>query len=192
MATVYHRRLNRGKLKRRLILLLLFILLVCNFDHIARIIYPFPYREVVQHYAGAYGVDPFLVAAVMKAESSFNKNAVSERGARGLMQIMPETGQWAAGKIGGMAFSPERLFEPETNIKLGSWYIADLSKEFRGDIILVLAAYNGGRGNVQGWLTTGKMTPGQSSISQIPFTETRLFVKKVLSYYNIYRKLYQG
>lgn len=191
MVKAFHRRVNRGKLKRRLILLLLLFLFIFNFDHIARIFYPFPHREAIRYYAGAYGVDPFLVAAVMKAESNFNPHAVSERGARGLMQIMPETGRWAAGQIGGMTFSPDQLFEPETNIKLGTWYLADLGQEFHGDPILVLAAYNGGRGNVQQWLATNKMNPGLSSVSRIPFPETRLFVRKVLSYYNIYRKLYQ-
>ncbi|MDD4170516.1 MAG: transglycosylase SLT domain-containing protein, partial [Desulfotomaculaceae bacterium] len=75
-------------------------------------------------------------------------------------------------------------------IKLGAWYIADLSREFRGDMILVLAAYNGGRGNVQQWLATDQINPGESSISRIPFPETRLFVQKVRAYYNIYMKLY--
>ncbi|OPX90561.1 MAG: Soluble lytic murein transglycosylase precursor [Pelotomaculum sp. PtaB.Bin104] len=208
--TAYRRRLNKGKLKNRLILLLLLLLIIFNFDHIARIFnlhlvsgrlpdegikkiarifYPFPHKEIIEHYAGTYGVDPYLVVAMMKAESNFNQRAISESGALGLMQIMPETGQWAAKQNGGPPFSPEQLFEVDTNIKLGTWYIADLGKEFHGDAVLILAAYNGGRGNVREWLANGTLSTWRD-IKAIPFPETRHYVEKVLNNYDIYTKLY--
>ena len=126
----------------------------------------------------------------MRAESGFDSKAFSPRGARGLMQIMPETGQWVAGQLGEQNFDPDQLFEPETSIKMGAWYIADLKKEFGNDPVLVLAAYNGGRGNVREWLSDVNNFGDSSDIERIPFEETRLYVKKVLKYYRIYSILY--
>lgn len=191
MAAVFRRKVNRGKMRRRILLIFFLVLLALNVDSIGRVVYPFPYRETTFYYARVYNVDPFLLAAVMKTESDFNSRAVSVRGARGLMQIMPDTGRWVARQLGDHAFNPDRLFEPETSIKFGSWYIADLGKEFRGDTVLVLAAYNGGRGNVQEWLSNKDLSGGKSTIDQIPFPETRHYVKKVLLYHRIYSYLYR-
>jgi len=191
LAAALRRKIKKDKMKRRVLFLFFLIFIIFNFDSIARLFYPFPYREETFYYASIYHVDPFLLAAVMKTESNFNKGAVSERGARGLMQIMPETGMWIAGQIGEPAFNPEQLFDPGTNIKLGTWYIADLEKEFNGDTVLLLAAYNGGRGNVKEWLEKKSLSSGKSSIEQIPFPETRLFVQKVLLYHHIYSYLYR-
>jgi soluble lytic murein transglycosylase len=143
------------------------------------------------YYGRVYNVDPLLIAAVIKAESNFNSQAVSERGARGLMQIMPETGLWAAKQIGEPNLDSEDLFDPETNIKLGTWYLSDLEKEFDGSNVLILAAYNGGRGNVKDWLAGKTLINPEGSISQIPFPETRHYVKKVLLYYRFYSYLYK-
>jgi len=191
LAAAFRRKIKKNKMKSRVLFLLFLTFIIFNFDSIARFFYPFPYKEETIYYANVYNVDPFLLAAVMKTESNFNKRAVSERGARGLMQIMPETGMWIAGQIGEPAFNPEQLFDPGTNIKLGAWYITDLEKEFNGDIVLVLAAYNGGRGNVKEWLKKKNLSDGQSTIEQIPFPETRLFIQKVLLYHRIYRCLYR-
>ncbi|MCL6638812.1 MAG: lytic transglycosylase domain-containing protein, partial [Firmicutes bacterium] len=169
MTAYYRRKVNRKKFKNRLFFLLLFLLLAFNIDVLGRAFYPFPYRELTTRYASANGVDRFLLAAVMKAESGFDKMAVSSRGARGLMQIMPETGYWIAGQTGYRNFDPEQLFDPETSIRMGSWYMAELLHEFSGDPVLALAAYNGGRGNVRNWLSGGM--PGGDA-DKIPFPET--------------------
>jgi len=191
LTAVFRKRLNRGRLKRRIYFLLLVLLVLFNFDNVARLFYPFPYREITFFYANKYHIDPFLLAAMMKTESNFNKQAVSNKGARGLMQIMPETGLWVAQQMGEPAISIEKLFDPETSIKLGSWYIADLGKEFHGDTILILAAYNGGRGNVKDWLDKKNLSDGEKIIDEIPFTETRYYVRKVLLYQQLYRYLYK-
>lgn len=190
MAAAFRKRLNRGRMKRRIYFLLLVLLILFNFDNIAKYFYPFPYQDATFFYANKYHVDPFLLAAIMKAESNFNNQAVSNRGARGLMQIMPETGQWIARQIGEPAINMEKLLDPETSIKLGAWYIADLGKEFNGDIVLILAAYNGGRGNVKDWLDRKNLSGGAEKIDEIPFPETRLYVRKVLLYQHIYHYLY--
>jgi len=191
LAAYYKRRINQKRVRNRLFFLLLLILLLSNLDLLGRALYPFPYRETVTGCAADYGVDPNLLAAVMKAESNFDKNAVSNRGARGLMQIMPDTGRWIAGQMGTRDFDPARLFEPETSIRLSAWYLADLMAEFSGDAVLALAAYNGGRGNVRDWIGEHSLADGKRRIENIPFPETRHYVKKVLFYYKIYSILYR-
>jgi soluble lytic murein transglycosylase len=152
LVALSRRRLNKKKARRRVILLLLLLLAIFNFDKILQLIYPIPYQETITFYGELYNVDPLLIAAVIKTESNFNSKAVSERGAMGLMQIMPDTGAWVAGQMGEANYDHDILFVPETNIKFGTWYIADLAKEFGDNTVLILAAYNGGRGNVAEWL----------------------------------------
>jgi soluble lytic murein transglycosylase len=190
LVALSRRRLNKKKARRRVILLLLLLLAIFNFDKILQLIYPIPYQETITFYGEFYNVDPLLIAAVIKTESNFNSKAVSERGAMGLMQIMPDTGAWVAGQMGEANYDHDILFVPETNIKFGTWYIADLAKEFGDNTVLILAAYNGGRGNVAEWLADNKLTTQASDISRIPFPETRNYVGKVLFYYKLYNRLY--
>lgn len=149
-----------------------------------------PYRETIMQCSAESGVDPYLITAIMKTESNFNPDAVSPKGARGLMQIMPETGEWIAMKSGIHPFHPDLLFDPETSIQMGAWYIANLQQEFGNNKIIVLAAYNGGRGNVRNWLEQKKISESIRGIKTIPFPETRNFVSKVLWNYKVYRWLY--
>jgi len=174
----------------RLLILILFVLLILNFKQIVKIVYPMPYADAIYKYSERASVDPFLMTAIMKAESSFNPNAVSAKGARGLMQIMPETGQWIAQQINLNPFNPDLLFDPGTNIRLGAWYINNLDNEFKGNKIMVLAAYNGGRGNVNKWLEEEKISGTFKDIQMIPFPETKNFVTRVLWNYKVYQWLY--
>lgn len=153
-------------------------------------IYPFPYREKVFLYATEYEVDPFLIAAVIRTESKFVANARSPKGAMGLMQMMPETGQWVASQVDQEGFQPGMLNDPDTSIRFGVWYLASLKKEFRENEILVLAAYNGGRGNVNQWMRQLGWERGFRDIDKIPYKETREYVKRVLSARERYRDLY--
>ncbi|AEG14194.1 Lytic transglycosylase catalytic [Desulfofundulus kuznetsovii DSM 6115] len=184
-----HLKRSKG-FKVRLFFFILSLLAILNIDHLGRLIYPFPYRETVMEYAAGRGLDPYLVAAVIKTESNFNPRATSRRGARGLMQVMPETGTWAAKKMGLSCYHPDLLYDPEFNIRIGTWYLADLYRTFDRDTILALAAYNGGQGNVQKWLEQQHWTGEKSKLDQIPFAETREFVRKVLWNYQVYRYLY--
>jgi len=175
---------------RRILLLLLVLLLVLNINRVGRALYPFPYRDVVSYYAQQYNLDPCLVAAIIKTESNFNPNALSRKGAIGLMQVMPPTGKWVAAEIGLSGFYPRQLYNPQVNIRIGCWYLSDLYREFNGDTVLVLAAYNGGRGNVKKWLTQVNRSKNPDKIDQLPFLETRQFIRKVLWNHKIYRFLY--
>ncbi|GAB6875456.1 lytic transglycosylase domain-containing protein [Thermaerobacter litoralis] len=153
-------------------------------------IYPVPMAELIRREARACGLDPLLVAAVVRRESGFEPGAVSERGARGLMQIMPETGAWAASRLGMASFHPDRLFEPQVNLRLGCWYLAYLLERFDGDPVAALAAYNGGEGTVATWIARGHWHPRQGPRA-IPFPETRHFVAGVLRDYRVYDWLYR-
>lgn len=183
---------NKRNARRRafIIFILITLALILNADSLQRFYYPFPYQSLIFKYAAANEQDPYLLAAIIKAESNFDSRAVSAKGARGLMQIMPETGEWVAAQLEYASFKKEQLFEPETNIKFGAWYLADLDKEYDGSTILMLAAYNGGRGNVSDWIEGKDLSGSVNKIDQIPFPETRDYVKKVLSYHKKYIDLY--
>lgn len=133
------------------------------------------------------GVDPYLVAAVMREESSYNPKAVSVTGALGLMQIMPSTGRFVAGKLGRENFEPRELLNPETNIRIGAWYIGYLARKFDQDIVLTIAGYNAGPGAVTKWAET---LPSEFDefIESIPYAETRNYAKKVLKSYSEFRR----
>jgi len=152
--------------------------------------YPLEYREAIYQNANNFAIDPLLIAAIIRVESKFDANAQSARGARGLMQIMPETGAWVAAKIGIENYNDVMLLDPEINIKIGTWYLANLSQEFDHDLIIVLAAYNGGRGNVRKWLEKEDWDGRHETIKDIPFPETKEYIWRVLRDYERYKKIY--
>ncbi len=153
-------------------------------------LYPYPYQNEVRASAEAYQVDSDLVMAVIKTESNFNQNAISHRGAVGLMQIMPDTAEWIAEQLEDGNFTREKLHDPEINIRYGIWYLAELQREFDDNTILVLMAYNAGRGTVKAWMGENRWDMSFQDIEAIPFGETREYVKKVIKYREKYRKLY--
>lgn len=155
-------------------------------------LYPLdPYRQIIFQWSQEYGLDPYLVAAVIRQESKFQPNATSYQGARGLMQILPETGRWAAEQM-GVAFRPEMLYEADYNIRMGCWYLAHQLKQFRGGIVPALAAYNGGQRNVREWLSEERWTGEEHTIDQIPFPETRHYVRRVMQSYERYQQVYSS
>lgn len=155
-----------------------------------KFVYPYPYQELVSEYADLYNVDSALVAGVILGESKFELSAKSHKGATGLMQLMPDTAKWIAEQLDDTQFSVEELRDPEINIRYGTWYLSSLQKEFKGNEILMLAAYNAGRGNVKHWMQQYEWTMDFSDASQIPFKETREYVIKVLRYRDGYYRLY--
>lgn len=159
-------------------------------NNVWRQVYPFSYRTLITRQAEANGLDPLLVAAVIRAESNFWTWAVSRKNARGLMQLTTPTGRWVAEQVGMANFEEQTLHDPESNITLGCWYLSHLLAEYRGQLPVALAAWNGGRGNVDGWLQSGRWSGRLDDISQIPFAETRTFVPRVLSNLAWYNKLY--
>lgn len=157
-----------------------------------QMLFPLDFVPQIKEYSRQHDLDPYLVSAVIRVESGFRPHSRSTKDARGLMQIMPSTGQWVAGQMGLDEITADDLYDPTLNIMLGTWYLADLSRAFDGDVVLMLAAYNGGRGNVQRWLAEHRATTGQGEfdIEAIPFPETRAYVQRVLIMYRIYKIFY--
>ncbi|WP_298704457.1 lytic transglycosylase domain-containing protein [uncultured Veillonella sp.] len=152
--------------------------------------YPLEHRDIVYSQAKANKVPFSLVAAVILAESKFDESAQSAPGAMGLMQLMPDTAHWIAEQLNQPTMTDADIREPETNIKLGTWYLAYLLQEFKGNEILALAAYNAGRGHVEEWMQTYGWTDDFNRIDDIPFGETREYVNTVLKNKAHYEQLY--
>ncbi len=181
----------KGKIVTVLLVFLVTYMVVQGIlPHLRRYAYPLPYYEYIAESAARHQVDPFLVAAIIKVESKFDPKAVSPRDARGLMQIMPATGVWAAGMMGLRDYTEDMLFDPMFNIEIGTWYLANLKKEFDGRLPLVIAAYNGGRGKVNAWMGEGVWDGTYENREGIPYTETRAFLQRVLDNYQEYRSIY--
>jgi soluble lytic murein transglycosylase len=156
-----------------------------------KLYFPLYYTVHIENYSKEYNLNPYLVAAVIRTESNFRPEARSPKNAFGLMQITFSTGEWAAKEMNLKNFTEQQLLEPEYNIRMGCWYLDNLKKEFSSNMDLVLAAYNGGRGNVQKWLANEEYSRDGETLHYIPFKETDKYVKRVKVYYNIYRLLYK-
>lgn len=157
-----------------------------------QVVYPFPYRELVESRARELGLDPFLVAGLIRQESAFVADIVSPAGATGLMQVMPATGRQLAGRIGPRGFRTETLETPELNVHLGTRFLADLMRRYEGDIPLVLSAYNAGPSRANRWRRLPEAADPHRFTERIPFAETRGYVKNVVRNRALYRWLYGG
>ena len=153
--------------------------------------YPLKYEELILKYAKQYDLDPYFVCAVIWTESKFDPDAESSKGAIGLMQILPDTGEWIAGKIKMEGFSAEKLTDPETNIRLGCWYLSYLEDKFDGDITNIAAGYNAGPAKVEQWLKDEKYSSDGKRLENIPYEETENYVKRERQSYEIYKFFYR-
>jgi soluble lytic murein transglycosylase len=160
-------------------------------ERLLRLVFPFPYRELIADEAGRAGIDPWLLAGLVRQESSFDADARSWVGARGLSQIMPSTGAWLAAGAGVRSFSPELLTVPEINLRMGSRFLRDQLRRYRGARDLALAAYNAGPGRADRWKRElGYGGDPDAFRDRIPFAETREYVKVVIRNAEVYRRLY--
>lgn len=172
------------------ILITLILIAICNVKYFLKKIYKTEYSEYVEVYAKENGVDPLLIYAIIKAESNFDKDAVSNKGACGLMQLMDETAKEVAQNSIIEYETGKTLYNPEQNIALGIVYFKDLQDYFKNDG-LALAAYNAGIGNVDKWIKQGIIKEDGSDLENIPYKETNMYVRKILRDYKIYKKLCQ-
>ncbi len=153
--------------------------------------YPQGYWASITASARKFGLDPFFVAAIIREESQFRAEALSPAGARGVMQVMPATGEWIARNAGISGFERSRLFEADMNISIGTWYLAHLMKKFGGNLMLVSAAYNAGPEPVLNWASKAAAAADPAAfVETIPYAETRRYVKKVMRNYTEYRRIY--
>lgn len=152
-------------------------------------LYPTPYYDEIIAEAKESDIDPKLVLAVAKVESSFNPAAVSPVGAVGIMQLMPNTAEWLAAKL-GEPYEGDRLTDPEYNIHIGTEYLRFLMDYWNWDVVKAVASYNAGQTKVTEWLNSGIWNGTLADAEQIPYEETRDYVKKVLEVYRQYNELY--
>jgi soluble lytic murein transglycosylase len=150
--------------------------------------YPFGWRSEVMEAAARSGLDPYLIAAVVREESSYYPRALSRAGARGLMQLMPETG---LPMLPGKGAREEHLDDPVQNLRLGTRFLAALLREFR-DPRVALAAYNAGPKRVRQWWSARRTDDVEAWVELIPYDETRHYVRRVMLAWDEYRRIYAG
>ncbi len=150
--------------------------------------YPTGYLPTIQGYAGQ-GVDPYLVAAIIREESLYDTRAVSRTGAVGLMQVMPVTAQAVSRRLGLPEVGREELFNQDTNIRLGVGYLEQLLRQFSGNVLHTVAAYNAGPTAVFSWIAKYGNRDPDEFVELIPYQETRQYVKRVLRSYREYHRL---
>jgi soluble lytic murein transglycosylase len=152
--------------------------------------FPIPYRHELEQYCESLSLDPYLVAALIRQESEFNPKAVSRANARGLTQVMPSTGRQLSRKLGLHGYTTSKLFVPDTNLKIGTYYLKALSDQLDGKWEATLASYNAGKSRVVSWLSGSNFREPAEFVESIPFTETRVYVQSVLRNAEVYRRLY--
>ncbi|MBD2078698.1 transglycosylase SLT domain-containing protein [Leptolyngbya sp. FACHB-17] len=150
-------------------------------------LYPFPYVDTIENWSQQRQLNPMLVTALIRQESRFEPDIKSSVGAVGLMQVMPETGEYIANNIKVKQF---KLADPETNIKFGTWYLDYTHLQYDNNSMLAVASYNAGPGAVAGWVSKAKSQDPDEFVEAIPYSETRGYVKSVLGNYWNYLRLY--
>ena len=184
--------LNKSQLSKLIAALVLIIAAILGAlflnTALERNTYKLLYPEQIQKWAEKYELDPYLVAAIIHVESGNRASVSSSKGAVGLMQIMPETGEWIAGKL-DIPFAVEDLEDPDKNIQMGCWFLRFLADRFSVRDTMI-AAYNAGHAKVNQWLEDESYSGDGKSLADIPYPETKNYVERVNHAYDKYQKLY--
>ena len=156
-----------------------------------QLIYPLEYREELLAASEEFDIDPCLLAALVYCESSFQADAVSSVGAIGLMQIMPETGQWLSGKVElDEEYTTESLYDPAVNLRLGCWYLSYLHRRYDGRWQEALTAYIAGQGQVDRWLQDPALSADGKTLDVIPGQDVKEYAAKVMRTHESYKEAY--
>lgn len=186
-------------LRRRLVLLLAVasvtgvvtaLLLPTLQKSIEEITLPLRHEDIIRQQAAAKNLDPALLAGMIYAESKF-RDATSAAGAKGLMQITPATAKYIAHLSGGTKFELRDLSSPQVNISYGAYYLRYLMNRYDHNIVLALAAYNGGEGNVDRWVSEAQAQERNLRVRDIPFPETKAYVMRVIDARGAYARTYK-
>ena len=181
---------NKKRSKTIINLLLFFIISLFLYKPALKMYYPLKYHSYIETYCAKYNVDEYLVMGVISAESGFNEDAKSHKGAVGLMQITNPTAKWCIEHF-ALDIDEKNINDPKSNIEIGCAYLEYLIDTY-SNTKTALAAYNAGPGNVNKWLKNPDYSPDGASIENIPFNETEKYVEKVFKrrtvYYDIYEK----
>jgi soluble lytic murein transglycosylase len=157
-----------------------------------QLVFPRPYWAQLESDSRANGVDPFLVAALIRQESEFNPEAVSRKSAYGLMQLLPSVGKSLAKKEGERHFNTSELLDPSTNLRLGTQDLRKSIDRYNGQVEYALAAYNAGDSPVHQWMSTNNYKDIAEWVESIPYTETREYVQGIVRNRELYRAVYSG
>jgi soluble lytic murein transglycosylase len=197
-ATARRRSASRARTRRRLLLgfvlaaiaaVVAVSLMPRAKDAVQELTLPLRHEDIIVQQAREKKVPADLIAGVIYAESRFS-DQTSHAGARGLMQITPDTAETIATSTGGVNFRQEDLADPQVNISYGTWYLRNLLDRYGENVVLALAAYNAGQGNVDGWIAEARAKGEPLTIDAIPFAETRGYVRSVLDARADYREKY--
>jgi soluble lytic murein transglycosylase len=153
-------------------------------------LFPKAYWSDLKRSSAANGLDPYLVASLIRQESEFNPAAVSRANAVGLMQLLPKTGKLVARQVKLKRYNSSQLYTPAVNMQLGTRYFRGMVDKFGGSFEYALAAYNAGSDRVEEWLGQGKYRDPQEFVESIPFTETREYVQAILRNASVYKQIY--
>lgn len=165
------------------------IIFVFGYKVFLKSVYPIKYENIVNESCKMYNIEPELIYAMIKSESGFDEKAESPVGARGLMQITPDTFEWLKIYTNDKDLNIEELFNPEVNIRYGTLFISILRKRYYSDEI-ILCAYNAGMSTVDRWLKDGKVSNGGEELIFIPYKETREYVSRIKESKEMYKYLY--
>lgn len=187
---------NKGMILTKFIILfvILIIIVISGFCIFKYYFYPLKHFDIVQREAKNNNIDPYLVLSIIKCESNFNKHATSAKNARGLMQIMDTTAQDVNNQTNLVEeINNSNIYDEEINIALGCKYFASLIKKYNGNYYLAICAYNAGMGNVDSWIEDGIIDENLDDHvnSNIPISETRNYLNRVINSYKIYKWLYK-
>jgi len=153
-------------------------------------LFPRPFWSDLKRFSVANGLDPYLVASLIRQESEFNPIAVSRANAVGLMQLLPRTGKLVAHQVAMKRYNPSQLYTAPVNLELGTRYFRGMVDKFGGSFEQALAAYNAGSDRVEEWMGQGKYRDAAEFVESIPFTETREYVQAIMRNASVYRQLY--
>ncbi|HKV78913.1 MAG TPA: transglycosylase SLT domain-containing protein, partial [Candidatus Sulfotelmatobacter sp.] len=153
-------------------------------------LFPRPFWPDLKRFSVANGLDPYLVASLIRQESEFNPAAVSRANAVGLMQLLPRTGKLVAHQVAMKRYNPSQLYTAPVNLELGTRYFRGMVDKFGGSFEQALAAYNAGSDRVEEWMGQGKYRDAAEFVESIPFTETREYVQAIMRNASVYRQLY--
>jgi len=157
-----------------------------------KLAYPRPYWSQLKIFANQAGIDPYFALAIMREESHFDPQALSSSKAMGLMQLMPATAKFVAQKKKIKLNQKDEIFNPELNIRLGTLYLGSLSDRFKSELIHTSGSYNAGPHNMIKWINRWRGKSMDTFVEQIPFSETRGYVKRVFRSYKLYKQIYSS
>ena len=154
--------------------------------------YPRPYWSLLKNYANQAGIDPYFALSIMREESHFDPQALSSSKAIGLMQLMPATAKEMAKRKKIDLKEKDEIYNPELNTKLGTFYLGRLAEKFQSELIYTAGSYNAGPHNMIKWINRWDGKSLDAFVEQIPFKETRNYVKRVYRTYKIYKQIYSS